>query len=874
MKTKNSLICTIAVTTFGLTAQTHAQIALGEIINIDFGTIAPTAGSNFNQFDAFTNNIDTGTSLAFSALPSSPTLIDSTGATVTGVDFIVGNESGQNTSRANVTNGSTGPTPFDDATIFNDSIISNNQGAAPLASGGFLTFTFTGLDDSLRYNVTGGYDGSNTNFDSIWSAGAQSFLSTPGASTSYQTLSDLQTDGSGELVITVTRDTLHVNAGALTLEAVAPPADSDMDGITDSYEEGFFPGDLTQLTATGDLDGDGLTDVQEFTLSTNGTFPGIDPTDPDTDDDGYWDGAETDDGTFDSYDSGTNMGDTGTDPLDPDTDDDGYWDGAETDTGTFVSYDFTNNTGNTGTDPLDEDTDDDGLEDGVETNSGNFTDASDTGTDPFLPDTDDDGFTDSQEVTFGSDPTDDTDFPGPQGYDIASSNWLSADEFGTFDINGDGLGSDGFIFFGAFDGISDGGEPFAEHVASLPAYATVSPGSDFAGVASGFAGYGSIDDPNLLDGTDQIAGFANTGNISGTADTGDIFEMLTFELTGSEGSIVRVGVLGGVANASFDPSSIAITGPNGFSESVTGLGGNPGSIGAGWVFFDVSGDGVYSVIAGYPTPDITSDPRGTGIGGLTFDSIAGSGICLDVEGVGGDLVFTWENQSGKLYDILSNTDLSTAPSTWSVWQADIVADASGTNMETYARPSDAKRFFALVEKDVPPLFSEDFEADNGGFTFDTGAGTDWAYGDPDSIGAGGSVTAGNGGSVNCWGTDIGNPGFYANPTTESCLRSAVIDLTGVAAAQLTFAQALDLNGADTVMLNIIDDTTDAVIAANILTITDTDINAANWETVGPVTIPAVALGQAVRIEWCLDGTGGATNDFMGWYIDDVTVKEQ
>lgn len=197
-----------------------ADLVDGQMIVIDFGTIAPTAGSNFNQFDAFNNSIADGATLAYSALPGGPALLDTTGAVVSSnIDFTVENQSGQNTSRANVTNGTTGPAPFNDSTIFQDSIISNNQGAAPLDPGGFLTFTFSGLTDAnFTYDVMGGYDGNNNNFDSTWSAQGQSFLSAPGAG-AYQTLAGLTTDGSGNLVITVTRNTLHVNAGGLKITA-------------------------------------------------------------------------------------------------------------------------------------------------------------------------------------------------------------------------------------------------------------------------------------------------------------------------------------------------------------------------------------------------------------------------------------------------------------------------------------------------------------------------------------------------------------------------------------------------------------------------------------------------------------------------------
>lgn len=123
--------------------------------------------------------------------------------------------------------------------------------------------------------------------------------------------------------------------------------DSDADGLPDLWELSFFPGDLTQLTATGDKDGDGLDDLDELAWGTN-------PNDDDSDNDGLLDAAEIS---------------AGADPLDADSDDDGLLDGVETGTGTFVS-------------------------------------AADTGTDPTLADTDGDFANDATEIAYGTDPTD------------------------------------------------------------------------------------------------------------------------------------------------------------------------------------------------------------------------------------------------------------------------------------------------------------------------------------------------------------------------------------------------------------------------------------------------------------------------------------
>jgi hypothetical protein len=165
------------------------------------------------------------------------------------------------------------------------------------------------------------------------------------------------------------------------------------------------------------------------------------------------------------------------------------------------------------------------------------------------------------------------------------------------------------------------------------------------------------------------------------------------------------------------------------------------------------------------------------------------------------------------------------------------------------------------------LLNETFEAGDGGFTVVTTGGTPWAWGTPTSPDlGGGGVTAGNGGSAKCWGTDIGDPGGYV-AGTNTALRSPVIDLTGKAGATLSFAQALDIEVSHTLVVNVIDATTDTLLQSAVHTSTpDSDPDKADWTAVSGI---AISGGLPVRIEWRFTGDGGGL--YLGAYIDDVVV---
>lgn len=171
--------------------------------------------------------------------------------------------------------------------------------------------------------------------------------------------------------------TLFIVGNALT--AIDTEGDTDADGLLQWWER-RFGGDLL---ADADLDGDGLTNLQEFSRKTN-------PLVADTDGDGLSDGQE--------------VNTTLTDPLLADTDKDGLSDGVEV--------------GTHGTNPLRADSDSDGIDDAREIAAG----LSPTNGEDADEDADGDGFSNRDEVFSGSSPNDATSRPTPGDWETGQAN--------------------------------------------------------------------------------------------------------------------------------------------------------------------------------------------------------------------------------------------------------------------------------------------------------------------------------------------------------------------------------------------------------------------------------------------------------------------
>lgn len=147
--------------------------------------------------------------------------------------------------------------------------------------------------------------------------------------------------------------------GSLFIPANA--SDTDADGLPDAWEM-LYAQNLTQFSAAGDFDLDGLNDAGEYNRDSNPTLA--------------------------------------------DTDSDGLSDLAETGTGTYVSPT------STGSSPKKADSDSDGLNDAAEVNGT-------VRTDPNKSDSDADGFSDPAELSAGTDPNSAAD--NPLTYVIANS---------------------------------------------------------------------------------------------------------------------------------------------------------------------------------------------------------------------------------------------------------------------------------------------------------------------------------------------------------------------------------------------------------------------------------------------------------------------
>jgi hypothetical protein len=217
-----------------------APIADGTVIGIDFGGATNSKDNegtdptnDFNLYDPVHGTVADGS--------ISAPLIDTAGVNVDGVGFTFEVTSTETTFLFN--NGDAEESASQPS-VFNDSNTTDWNGIATSSSGdrtipGVLTFTFTGLDDSLTYDlIVGAHASGSAISDVLWEADGESATTdTSVAASSYVTLTGLSSS-SGSLVITGTGTGASTSdrpdivvVSAMHLTAVPEPSSAMLIGL-------------------------------------------------------------------------------------------------------------------------------------------------------------------------------------------------------------------------------------------------------------------------------------------------------------------------------------------------------------------------------------------------------------------------------------------------------------------------------------------------------------------------------------------------------------------------------------------------------------------------------------------------------------------
>ena len=538
--------------------------------------------------------------------------------------------------------------------------------------------------------------------------------------------------------------------------AIIANLDSDGDGLSNDFENANLAAgyDPNVDNSNDDFDNDASTTAQELAAGTN-------VLDPDTDGDGFNDGAEDGGGTFVSFDAATNTGMTGTNPLIPDTDEDGLPDGVERNTGDFVDE------LNTGSDPNIADTDGDGLSDNFETinnavgydpneddSQSDFDDDASTvenelaaGTNVLLADTDGDGFWDGAETntaTFVS-----YDFTANRG--DTGTNPLVADTDGDGLMDGEEppLGANPTLTDSDGDGLSDGAE-----VNGSPATSPSAADSDNDGVNDGTElrlgndPNDAADTPDILveynyNDFDLVADLVADGVIATDTSTG---AALTILQTGSLPNAFVNGANG--LSAEFTDGDSALAAGQTFTFGIAAENGGildlsdlslsfdvarnavRGALNFA-VFVDVNGSGTFTLF-GQASNDIPStfaeslSSLGDDVSSLdvqvalfnrpvgnvnssatTLDNVLFAVLPVETDlvlcieddpAVDGNFLLSFNSEAGASYDLRSSTDLTGDPLEWTIVVPDIAADPSGTNSESVSIAGAERLFFVVTEQ--------------------------------------------------------------------------------------------------------------------------------------------------------------------------------
>ncbi|MEM6259557.1 MAG: PEP-CTERM sorting domain-containing protein [Planctomycetota bacterium] len=226
MKTAYTTAALITASVFA--ASTNAALVDGQTIGIDFASGPNTPGSGAEaNFVLLTGDV-TGAATT-----------DTTGGSTGGVTVSVVGAQGV-MGESDLGFGAAGTGDYGSFGItdltYNDGVFNNIGGAT------FITITFSGLDDSLNYDIVGFVNGGNTINNTVpvtFSADGVDILTT-GAATSGGSssgtlapaiISSASTDGSGVLEVTFSTNNTPFGIGGLTLTAVPEPGSLALLGL-------------------------------------------------------------------------------------------------------------------------------------------------------------------------------------------------------------------------------------------------------------------------------------------------------------------------------------------------------------------------------------------------------------------------------------------------------------------------------------------------------------------------------------------------------------------------------------------------------------------------------------------------------------------
>ena len=591
----------------------------------------------------------------------------------------------------------------------------------------------------------------------------------------------------------------------------APGPDSDGDGIPDTIEEEYFPGDLTQL-GPGDFDNDGVNDPEEIT-------DGTDPTVADSDLDGLNDGEE-------------NV---------------------------------------LGTDPLDSDSDDDGLADGVESNTGIFNSPTDTGTDPLVADSDGDNFSDGDEVSRGTDPTDETVFPRPPVSPAGKTHSPGSILY----RRTDGLNVGGDDFTGALPENLDLEEPLGEldntdssiitqinvdTEGNAPAHGIDLIGDNFD-LAFTFQFYDGDGQFSFTENFDDRVQVTITPIVNSTDTSATGAPTMHSDVSWNTRTYADFNF----ASGGWFDAEILMVEDGGGAQSAGGIGFGYSNAAS------TSNEGDYSLIGAGGGAIFDTDANGQRFGSVICTPPTGNTdiyqFTVSSSDSGANLGFTWNSFGGQQYAIVGTDDpvANPDPSTWPLIPGlESITATPPLNVSSIPKPLAPLMLYKLLAGPIPAIANWDFDASDGGWApavHDPLGLTRFEWGPVN--GTSGPV-AGPDGTTNIWGT---NMTANTTPNSDLTLDSPVFNLPVAATLNGMVFLDFDAPGGDSATFTVHDSTDGSQIGGDLAFFENFNIE---WETLSE-PLPAEAIGKDIfiRVRALTDNALDFGGFFMGgpWSVD-------